>query len=185
MSTRPRAICSEKQRGDGETQKRAARPASSSCHRNSGGEVPQDQGLPPRSPRPTCKVGTAPRLGPRPHTVLHRRLLPRGPSARRVTLSVRKNGHRLHAPIPANLRPHAEKSRGKELVAKSHSVHRDREALTRSSEHGGRSACSWGNVRCSGHTRARDAHCQSQRGSRMQAWACCCGWSLSAEQEDY
>lgn len=116
-------ICSEKQRGDGETQeKRAAVPHSNSCHRNSGGEdeVSQGQGLPPRSPRSTCKVRTAPRLGPRPPTVQHIRVLPRSPLARRVTLSVKKNERKLHAPIPMNLRPHAEKSPEEKSLLQSH-----------------------------------------------------------------
>lgn len=80
----------------------------------------QGQGLPPRSPRSTSKVGTAPRLGPRPHSVQHIRLLPRGPLARRVTLSVKKNERELHAPIPTNLRPHAEKSPEEESLLQGH-----------------------------------------------------------------
>lgn len=51
----------------------------SSCHRNSGGEVPQDQGLPPRSPRPTCKVGTVALAGAQTPHCTAQTPLPRGP----------------------------------------------------------------------------------------------------------
>ena len=60
-----------------------------------------------------------------------------------------------------------EKSRGKELVAKSHSLHREREILTRSSEHRGQKRLFVGRGQMlRGHTHAQDAHCQGRSGVR-------------------
>lgn len=83
-------------------------------------ELSRGRGLPPRSRGSTCKAGATPRLGPRPHTVQRLGLSPHGPLARRVTLSVTKNGRELRAPIPTNVRLHAEKNPEEKSLLQSH-----------------------------------------------------------------